>query len=500
LSKRFTLAVDLGTGSARAALVDERGAIEAIAAHEHEQIVPRFGWSEQRPEDWWRGTVAAIGEILRRVPAARGAIEMIVVCGQMHGTVLVDSDGNPVCDTAILWNDKRTVDYVANFEATHRPGDYVALSANPATPAWPAFKLQWLRDNEREAYRKAATVIMPKDFINLRLTGEIAMDRSDGSTSFLMDPVSKDWSTGMISRMGLKRDILPPLRNPVELLGTVSRRAARETGLREGTPVLVGGADYPMALYGSGVCAIGLGSEVMGSSSVITKISEDPIPHPEVCNVVTVEGQWGAFMLLESGGDAVRWSRRALFDGTASFDEMSVLAAEAPAGSSHLFFMPYLVGDRLGDCRNSRAQYFGLAAAHDRSHMHRAVLEGIAFAVKRQINILERISGAPIERVIASGGGTKDELWLRIKASVYGIPILIPKEAECGIVGCAILSALASGKFSRLDDAVAAHVSYQAEIMPDPQWQDAYRPAQSFFETLFDHSRALYGKLDALGM
>ncbi|MGV3553320.1 xylulokinase [Rhizobium sp.] len=492
------LTIDVGTGSVRAALVDRRGKVVAIAAREHEQIVLQFGWSEQRPADWWSGVVAAIREVFDTVPDARSRIAIVAACGQMHGTVLVDADGKLARETAPLWNDKRTVAHVEAFEKKHRPETYLADSANPAAPAWPGFKLQWLRDEDPDAWRRTAAVLMPKDYVNLRLTGEISMDRGDGGASFLMDPRTGEWSDRMIDLLGLERGKLAPLRNPVEILGHVTAEAARETGLREGTPVIVGGADYPVALLGSGVCRPGIGSEVMGTSAIITAIAEKPLLDASVSNVGTVEGNWGAFMLLESGGDAMRWARRAFHEKQASYEEIVAKAAEAPAGSERLFFMPYLTGERLGDHRNARAQYFGIGAAHGLAHMHRAVLEGVAFAVKRHIDILDGISGSPISRVIASGGGAKTELWLKIKASVYGIPILVPEEAECGIVGCAAMAATASGQFSKVEDAAEAYVSYGAEVTPDPAWSDVYQPMQGFFEKLYAHSQALYDDLDGL--
>jgi xylulokinase len=498
MSKDLFLAIDVGTGSVRTALLDTRGKILAVTSREHDQIVPQFGWSEQRPRDWWAGVAAATSSVLAELPDAARRIAAIAACGQMHGTVLVDDRGELVRETASLWNDKRTVDYVTAFEATNLPDTYLADCANPPTPAWPGFKLQWLRDNDPSAYRSTAAVLMPKDFINLRLTGEIAMDRGDGGASFLMDPRTGDWSQKMVGLLGLDQAKLTPLRNPVEILGSVTRQAAVETGLLEGTPVLVGGADYPVALLGSGVCRPGVGSEVMGTSAIITAITTQPLLDPSVCNVGTVEGNWGAFMLLESGGDAMRWARRAFHDKQFSYEDIVAKAAEAPAGSERLFFMPYLAGERLGDHRNARAQYFGIGAGHGLAHMHRSILEGVAFAVKRHINILDRISGAPLERVIASGGGAKTKFWLKIKASVYDIPILVPREAECGLIGCGIMAATATGQFSDLQAAADAYVTYDEEIRPDPAWADIYRPMQSFFEKLYQHSQALYDGLDRL--
>jgi xylulokinase len=236
----------------------------------------------------------------------------------------------------------------------------------------------------------------------------------------------------------------------------------------------------------------------MGTSAIITAITDQPLLDPSVCNVGTVEGNWGAFMLLESGGDAMRWARRAFHEKQLSYSDIVGRAEEAPPGSERLFFMPYLAGERLGEHRNARAQYFGIGASHGLAHMHRAILEGVAFAVKRHINVLDAISGVPLERIIASGGGAKTKLWMKIKASVYNIPILVPAEAECGIIGCAIMAATATERFANVEAAVDAHVSYVDEIMPDPRWSDIYTPMQIFFERLYRHSQALYDDLDRL--
>ena len=492
------LSIDIGTGSVRAALVDAKGQILAIRAREHDQIVPAFGWSEQRAEDWWSGVVAAVRAVCDAVDGAGPRIAAICACGQMHGTVLIDAEGRLTRPTVPLWNDKRTAAQVAAFERDNRPEDYLAATANPATPAWPGFKLQWLRDNDPAAYAAAAAVVMPKDYVNLRLTGEISMDRTEAGCSFLMDPASGAWSQEMCDRLGLDRGKLPSIRLPGEILGSVSAAAARETGLAEGVPVLVGGGDYPLALLGSGVCRPGLGSDITGTSSIVTVVAEKPLLDPEICNVATVEGNWGSFVLLDSGGDAVRWARRAFHDNALGYDDIVARAAAAPAGAAGLFFLPYLAGERLGRHRNARAQFFGIAAAHGLAHLHRAVLEGVAFAVTRHIRIMEQASGRRLERVIASGGGAKTALWLRIKASAYGIPIIVPAEAECGVVGCAMLAAVATGRYGSIEQAAGELVRYGEEIEPEPRWAETYSRMQPLFDRLYRHSQALYDDLDAL--
>lgn len=493
----FYLAIDVGTGSVRAALVDSRGAIRSLAAREHEQIVPRYGWSEQRPADWWDGAVHAIREVLGSTPGAADNIAAVCACGQMHGTVLIDADGHLTRETAPLWNDKRTLAQVEAFRKRHDAASYLARTANPATPAWPGFKLQWIKAHEPDAYERASTVFMPKDYVNFRLTGERACDWTDASTTFLMDPVTRTWSQTMLDALGLDGRKMPAIRAPLDLLGSVTAGAAAATGLREGTPVLVGGADYPVSVLGSGVYAPGLASDITGTSSIITVIADKPMLHPEVSNLATCEGLWGRFMLLDSGGDAMRWARRAFHENTLPYDTVAQKAASAPVGSEGLFFLPYLTGERLGEHSNSRAQFFGIAAKHGLAHLHRAVLEGVAFGVRRHIALLQS-PGATIERLVAASGGAKAALWLDIKASMYRTPILVPAEVECGVMGCAILAATAHGQFANLGAAVNAFVRFGREVQPDPYASDIYDRMVPIFERLYLHSQRFYDDLDRL--
>ena len=491
------LAIDVGTGSLRAALVDRRGAILAMSNREHEQIVPQFGWSEQRPADWWAGTVEAIREVLTRVENAPTRVSAICACGQMHGTVLIDGDGQLTREAVPLWNDKRTLADVEDFAARHAPRDYLSRTANPPSPAWPAFKLRWLAAYDADAMAAARTVLMPKDWINFKLTGVRAQDRTEGSMSFLMDAVTRDWSDELLALAGISRDLLPPLRDPVEVLGGLTARAAARLGLSAGLPVLVGGGDYPVALFGSGVMAPGMASDVTGTSTIVTLLHDAPVINPEVSNVATVEGHWGSLTLLDAGGDAMRWARRAFHENRRSYGEVADAAQRATAGSGKLFFLPYLSGERFGDHRNSRAQFFGLTAAHGLPELHRAVLEGVAFSVRLRLGSLQAQGRRP-ERFVAASGGAKSDLWLRIKASMYRVPYLVPRELECGVVGAAAMMAVAVGDAPNLAEAVRRMVVFEREIDPEPEWADCYDRMMPIYERLYAAAQPFYADLDAL--
>lgn len=491
------LAIDVGTGSIRAALVDLTGNIIAICHKEHEQIVPRHGWSEQRPQDWWDGTISSIQDVLTRVDNAADRIACICSCGQMHGTVLVDDDGNLTREEVLLWNDKRTQPQVDAFTSRVQAADVLPLAANMPAPAWPAFKLLWLMEHDPASIANASTLLMPKDWINFKLTGERAQDFTEASMSYLLDSGTRTWSSTLIELTGIPERLLPTLGNPGDVLGPLTPGTASLLGLPSGIPVLVGAGDYPMALLGSGVSKPGLGSDVTGTSTIITLIHDAPVLNPEVSNVATVEGNWGGLTLLDTGGDAVRWARRALHGNRRDYAEVAELATQAAAGSDGLFFLPYLSGERFGEHRNSRAQFFGLKATHELPDLHRSVLEGVAFSVRLKMDAVEGGAGRP-DRIVAASGGAKSELWLNIKASMYGVPYLVPEELECGVVGAAILMAVASGNQSDMDDATRHMVRYGRQIDPNPEWAELYNKMMPVYADLYETSQQFYDRIDAL--
>ncbi|MBD1556347.1 pentose kinase [Vibrio sp. S9_S30] len=497
------LVIDVGTGSVRAAAVNKNGNILAFSAKEHDQHVPKYGWCEQRPADWWQGACESIHAVIQQIGQQKSDIVAVACCGQMHGTVLINKAGQPTREYVPLWNDKRTINHVHQYQDRFGIERCLAHTANPPTPAWPGFKLQWFADNEPELLEKSWKVLMPKDFINFRLTGHIAFDTTEASASFLMDAETKEWSHTMLSQLGVPRRLLPPLRDPLDVLGAISFKAAQETGLPEGIPVVVGGGDFPVTLVGSGVTEPGIGSDVTGTSSIITIANSAPVRHEEVCNVLIPGNLWGAFSLLDAGGDAVRWARRAMNENALSYEAATAKAAESPAGSQQLFFLPYLTGERLGATRHSRAQFFGLNSRHNLADLHRSVLEGVAFAVRRQIEQMSDVrtkhgSDTNVERIIAASGGAKSLLWLQIKASMYNTPILVPKEAECGVIGATAIAATATGHFNTLSDAARHMVQYEKEIQPNPAWKETYDLMYPMFNKIKAATSDLYSELDTL--
>ena len=497
MKKDLLLAFDVGTSSVRAALVSETGKILAFAAKELEQVIPRFGWSQQSPRAWWDGLVVSVRRVLEKVANGADRVAAIAGCGQMHGVVLVDHAGELVLEEAPIWNDKRTRELVAQFSAEQDTKALLTTVANPPTVAWPAFKLAWIKRNLPKAYEAARTVLMPKDYINFKLTDECRFDLSEASSSYLFDLQTGDWSGKVLQMLELDPGKLPLISQATEILGVVTRAAAETTGLRAGTPVVVGAGDFPVALLGSGVTTPGTGCDITGTSTVITILSDHPVADPILSNVRAITGGWAAFTILDASGDAMRWARRTFRQQEPhSYEEMMSLAEGVPAGADNLLFLPYLNGERLADKPNSRAQFFGLTSGHTAAHLYRAVIEGVAFASKRNIALMKS-RGYQLDRMVTAAGGARTRLWLEIKASVYNTTILVPSEPECGVLGCAMLAGLAAGFFSSLESARADLVRYDGEILPNPRWSERYQKMQSVFDDLYQSSEKFWDRLES---
>ncbi|TQI82019.1 sugar (pentulose or hexulose) kinase [Serratia fonticola] len=495
--KNKILTIDVGTGSTRAAILRTDGTMVGFAQREYDQTTPRAGWSEQAPSLWWRSACDCIREVLHHYPETRTQIAVIGACGQMHGTVLLDSNGHLVEDKALLWNDKRSQPQVEAFIAREGQEAWLSHLNNPPASAWPAFKLAWWREHHPESWPKIAKILMPKDYINFMLTGALATDYSEASCYFLMDCENRGWSPQALALFGLRADQLPDLKLSSDIIGQVTSQAATLTGLPAGIPVVAGTSDMAATLLGSGVYEPGMASDSTGTSTLLTVVSQRPLLHSRVNNLHLANPAWGGFTILDAGGDAVRWARLALAENQITHPELLQEAADIQAGAEGLLFLPYLTGERLAEKTNSRAQFFGLQRKHRRGHLFRAVLEGVAFASWRNLQQLRECGQCP-EQMIASGGGARSRLWLEIKAAAYNLPILSTRNQENGITGCGIIAGVGVGLYSDFANGVRQTVQFDEQVMPDPRLREYYQSCCELFDTLYQQSTSLYDRLDAL--
>jgi sugar (pentulose or hexulose) kinase len=481
---RRVLAIDVGTQSTRAALVDPEGRIEDVESVALPLFTPRPGWSEQAPEDWWGAAARAVRELLARRPGA--GVEAVGVGAQMHGVVPVDARGRALVDRAGIWNDKRAADLVARVAAASGAADLARLAGNPPQPAWAGFKMAWLREERPDVYRRTASFLVVKDFVNHRLTGVVATDPSEASGSFLVDHRTGLWSAELVEALGLSRDRLPELAASTAVIGGVSAGAAAETGLAAGTPVVCGGGDMLCQLLAAGVTRPGRVAEVSGTASIVAAWADAPAPDPRLMSLRTVGAGWVRFGIADAGGASLRWFADRLGpEGPRGLDPLLDRAAAVPAGADGLLFFPYLLGERTLGSSASRASFVGLTSAHGRPEMLRAVLEGVCLELRRALRLL----AAPADPVRVTGGGAASGPWNRIRADVYRRPVRPLASVEGGIRGAAILAGVGAGWYDDPACAAEAMVRLEPEVRPDAT-------AAAVYDGVFEEFCALHDLLD----
>ncbi|MGF1476665.1 MAG: FGGY-family carbohydrate kinase [Geminicoccaceae bacterium] len=475
--------IDVGTGSIRAAVIDARGRMLALASRPHAQTTPQPGWTEQSPDQWWAGVVSCLNEIMAAPEVDRTALMAAAVCGQMHGPVPIGADGEVLLERVQLWNDKRATDQVARVRGREDLLELTQMAANQPSPSWIGFKLAWMRDHQRPAYERARTILTPKDFVNFRLTGEVATDRSEASGSFLMNHQNLFYAPELVDCLGLDMEKLPPIHHAASVIGQITSTVADETSLPMGLPVVVGGGDFLVAVLGAGVIEAGQGCEVAGTSNIVSRLGTRPIPAPTLNNLCAVDEGWVSFAILDAGGDALRWARR-LMNGGEDWHEVDALAEAAGAGAGGVLFLPYLTGERVPGREAAKGQLVGLSSASGSGDIFRAVMEGVAFASRQDLELMRR-EGGDVSRLMVIGGGAAAPLWLQIKADIYRLPLTTTANAEGGLIGCAILAGQAAGTFSDAQEGVEAMVQVGQTFEPDPLLADRY-------DELFHAYRATY--------
>ncbi len=468
--------LDVGTTGVKALAISATGEVLARAEHEYPLSTPRPGWAEQDPEDWWRASEAALADLGAELAAGMG------LSGQMHGLVALDAQDR-VLRPAILWNDQRTAAECGEIEARLGLERLVALTGNRALTGFTAPKLLWLRRHEPDVFAGIEHVLLPKDYVRLRLGGERAIDVADASGTLLFDVEHRRWSEEMLEALELPAEWLPPAFESPEV-------SARTTG---GVPIAAGAGDQAAGALGVGVDRPGALSVVLGTSGVVfaalPRFRADPEARVHAfCHAVP--GGWHAMGVMLSAAGSLRWLRDAVAPGS-SYDDLVAEAAAVPPGSDGVLFLPYLSGERTphGD-PNARGAFTGLSLSHRRGHLVRAVLEGVAYGLRDSLELLRGLGVRP-ELARASGGGARSLLWLQIVASVLGLPLEVTAVEEGAAYGAALLGGVAAGVFSDVHEAVAACVRARQRIEPDDAWREVYEAGYARF-------RALYPALEPL--
>jgi len=467
--------LDVGTTGVKALAISPAGDILARAEESYELSTPRPGWAEQDPEDWWRAAERALARLGGR-PSAVG------LSGQMHGLVVLD-DRDRVLRPAILWNDQRTGAECAEIEERVGLARLIRLTGNRALTGFTAPKLLWLRRHEPDTYARIAHVLLPKDYVRLRLTGEHAIDVADASGTLLFDVAARRWSREMLEALELDPAWLPRTLESPEISGATAG----------GIPVAAGAGDQAAAALGVGVDRPGPVSVVLGTSGVVfaalPAFAADPEARVHVfCHAVP--GAWHAMGVMLSAAGSLRWLRDTLASDR-GYEELIAAAEEWPPGAEGLTFLPYLTGERTphADPR-ARAAFAGLTVRHDLGAFVRAVLEGVAYGLRDSLELLRELGVDP-QAGHVSGGGARSEHWLRIVASVLGLPIRRTATDEGSAYGAALLGGVAAGVFRDVHEAVATCVRLVDAAEPDPEWSAAYEHGYRRFGLLYPALRPL---------
>ncbi len=491
------LGIDVSTTATKALLMNNNGQVIAVTSTTYPFETPHPLWSEQHPDLWWEGAQHSIRGVLAQSGVDAAQVAGVGLTGQMHGLVLLDAAGE-VLRPAILWNDQRTQ---AQCDEIHRRigrQRFIQITGNVALTGFTAPKILWVKENEPGIYARAAHILLPKDYVRLKLTGEYAMDKADGAGTVLMDLQKRAWSEETLAALDIPRAWLPPLYEGPEITGRLTSEAARATGLLPGTPVMAGGGDQAAQAVGVGAVAPGIVALTVGTSGVVFATTPSALIEPAgrlhaFCHAAP--GRWHFMGVMLSAAGSLQWYRDTLAPEM-SFDSLLKEAEESPAGSGGLQFLPYLSGERTPHPDPlARGAFIGLTVRHTRAHMTRAVLEGVAFGLKDSFTLIQNAGLGAITQVRASGGGTKSALWRQILASVLEAELATVNTTEAAAYGAALLAGVGAGAWPDVETACSAIIQITGRLRPEPAQVEQYRRSYRVYRELYPALKASFEKM-----
>lgn len=505
---RYLLGIDLGTSGSKSILIDESGQLVGKATIEYPTLMPRPSWTEQDPEVWWQATVHSIRTVLEQSNIDPAKIVGIGLTGQMHGLVLLDTSGD-VLRPCILWNDQRTVNQCRQIENKIGIERVISLTGNLVLTGFTAPKLLWVQQNEPHIYQRVAKILLPKDYIRYRLSGEFFSEVSDASGTSLFDVSKRQWSTEMLAALEIPTGWLPEVSESPVCTTKVSREAAEETGLLMGTPIAGGGGDQAAQAIGMGVIEEGIISTTIGTSGVVFAASNTYRVEPNgllhsFCHAVP--GMWHLMGVMLSAGGSLRWFRDVFGkdeirlskqENKDPYQLLIAQAEEAPAGSEGLIFLPYLSGERTPHNNPlARGVFFGISPRHQKGHFTRAILEGVGFGLLDSLQLIKGL-GINSKEIVLSGGGARSEIWQRILTDIFGMPIVTTNSEEGAAFGAALLAGVGTGLYESARDAVSKTIKFERRMTPGDN-QRIYREYYPVFKSLYSSLRVEYEQINAL--
>ena len=501
------IGIDIGTSGARALLCDGSGKVVATATSDYPCHAPRPGWSEQDAGDWWQATVATVRAVLSESGLSASDVGGVGLSGQMHGSVFLD-DRNAVLRRAILWNDQRTFRECAEIlESAGSREKLLSMVSNPPFPGFTAPKILWFRKNEPDLYRRCTKVLLPKDYVRFRMTGDYATDLSDASGMLLVDVRRRRWSEELLRILDIPLDMLPRLYESEDVTGTIGRGPADELGLAPGTPVVGGAGDQAAGAVGTGVVTSGVVTSTIGTSGVLFAHS-DVLPEDTQGRLHTfchaVRGTWHAMGAVLCAGGSLSWFGDALAEGAGPaaggdpsnvYDRLSESAATAQPGSEGLLFLPYLTGERIPhDDPHARGAWIGITPRHTWAHLVRSIMEGAVYAMRDSLEIMRAIH-IPIREIRLCGGGAKSPVWRQIQADIYGQPVHTLNIDQGPAFGVALLAAVAGGAFGSIQEACDSAITITGRTDPIPAHVAVYDEFYPAFRDLYTSLKANFRQI-----
>ena len=489
----YWLGIDTGTGGSRALLVNAHGKTVGSFTVPHEDIrMERPLWAEQRPQNWWDAAQQAIRGVLAEANAAGRDVRGIGLSGQMHGLVMLDA-ADQIIRPALIWCDQRSQAQVDEINRVAGKDSVLAFTANPVLTGFTLPKLLWVRDNEPAHFERLRRIMLPKDYVRFRLTGEYATDVADASGTSLFDVAQRRWSGEMARRIGIDPFILPTVLESTCVSGRISRYAANATGLAEGTPVVAGAGDQAASAVGNGIVDPGIVSCTIGTSGVVFAHMKSPEYDARgrvhtFCHAV--EHAWHVMGVTQGAGLSLQWFRNNLAPGT-GYDALTSEAATAAAGSQGLYWLPYLMGERTPHLdASARGGWIGLTAKHTRADLIRALMEGVSYSQKDCLDIVEEM-GIVVESVRLSGGGARSELWQQMLADVFGKRVSVLENQEGSAFGAALLALAGTGECGSVRDVCKAAIREVRVVKPRSEVQKIYADGHRTYRSLYPAIRVL---------
>lgn len=494
---KYVIGVDLGTSAVKTLLIGQDGSIKAEATCEYPLYHDKSGWSEQEPEDWVTGTLGALQELMAQSGVSAEDIEGMSFSGQMHGLVLLDAHNKPI-RRAILWNDTRTTEQCREIERT-LGNKLLTVTRNPALEGFTLPKIIWVKQNEPELFARADKFLLPKDYLRMRLTGQIHMDLSDAAGTLMLDVANKCWSEEVIKAFGISAAFCPPLVEASAYVGTLLPAAAQESGLSETTKVFAGGADNACGAIGAGILSAGLTLCSIGTSGVVLTYEADASADYEGKVHFFNHGKENAFYAMGvtlAAGYSLSWFRNTFAKGE-SFDTLLEGVGDIPPGAEGLLFTPYLVGERTPHAdAKIRGSFIGMDGSHTRAHFARAVMEGITLSLNESIDMF-RAAGKAVDTIVSIGGGAKNPLWLQMQADIFRANVVSLENEQGPGLGAAMLAAYGSGWFPSLDACAETFVKHAKVYAPNKDASERYEKLFRIYQQVYSQTRDINHSLDA---